>query len=366
MIYLKKRWSLYVLIGCLGWVSSASAEDPTGRQNRIASAATSASAPVKAATATSNKDGVCTKCHDENEIKPILSIYQTKHGVKADLRTPTCQSCHGESNSHLHGDVNQKGRAAPDILFGNKKSTSASYAPSETAAQNDACLSCHSSEAERMYWEGSAHQSRDVACVSCHEIHTAHNKTRERETQIEICFSCHKEQRAQSHRAFVHPVQSGKMGCSSCHNPHGSSGPKLLHQDTVNETCWTCHAEKRGPFLWEHAPVTDNCSNCHTPHGSNNTAMLTTRTPYICASCHIGGGHSTTSNRSGFDLGGDVVPNGQRVGAFPPAGGPALVTGGGALPGSTSAAPQMVGKACLNCHTQIHGSNHPSGARFVR
>lgn len=342
MAYLKKTWGLCVLIGCLGWASSALAEDAPGRQSRTASAATPASAPAKTATAAS-KDAVCTRCHDENEVKPVLSIYQTRHGVKADSRTPTCQSCHGESEKHLHGDANQKGRAAPDVLFGIKRGASGAYAPSDATAQNDACLSCHRREAERMYWDGSAHQSRDVACASCHEIHTAHNKARERERQTETCFSCHKEQRAQTYRASHLPIQEGKVVCSNCHNPHGSSGPKLLHKDTVNETCWTCHAEKRGPFLWEHAPVSDNCSNCHAPHGSNNTAMLTTRTPYLCASCHIGGGHSTTSNRSGYDLGSGVVAG-----------------------GATTAAPQMVGKACLNCHTQIHGSNHPSGARFAR
>ncbi|MEX8497584.1 MAG: hypothetical protein AB3X41_05410, partial [Leptothrix ochracea] len=42
-------------------------------------------------------DAVCTKCHDESEAKPLLSIYQTKHGVRADARTPSCQSCHGRS-----------------------------------------------------------------------------------------------------------------------------------------------------------------------------------------------------------------------------------------------------------------------------
>ncbi|MDP1633501.1 MAG: DmsE family decaheme c-type cytochrome, partial [Gallionellaceae bacterium] len=276
MIYLQKKWGLCLLIGCLGWVSPALAEDPPGRQNHPASPVAPAPASAKAVPAALSKDAACTKCHDENEIKPILSIYQTKHGVKADSRTPACRSCHGESEKHLHGDANQKGRPAPDILFGIKKSPSGSYAPSDTAAQNDTCLSCHRGEA-RMYWEGSAHQSRDVACVSCHEIHTAHSKARERETQTEICFSCHKEQRAQSYRASNHLLQSGKVVCSNCHNPHGSSGPKLLHKNTVNETCWTCHAEKRGPFLWEHAPVSDNCMNCHTPHGSNHASLLKTK-----------------------------------------------------------------------------------------
>ena len=34
------------------------------------------------------KDAVCTRCHDETDSAPILSIYQTKHGVRGDVRTP--------------------------------------------------------------------------------------------------------------------------------------------------------------------------------------------------------------------------------------------------------------------------------------
>ena len=80
-------------------------------------------------------------------------------------------------------------------------------------------------------------------------------------TQPEVCFACHKEQRAQTHRVSTHPIDAGKMACSDCHNPHGSTGPKLLVKNNVNETCYTCHAEKRGPFLWEHGPVIDDCTN---------------------------------------------------------------------------------------------------------
>ena len=53
--------------------------------------------PELAAGATKNalaqealkKDAVCTKCHDDSENAPILSLYQTKHGVRGDSRTPT-------------------------------------------------------------------------------------------------------------------------------------------------------------------------------------------------------------------------------------------------------------------------------------
>jgi DmsE family decaheme c-type cytochrome len=86
-------------------------------------------------------------------------------------------------------------------------------------------------------------------------------------TQTAVCATCHKAEQAQIHRFSRHPILEGKVTCSSCHNPHGSDGPSLLIKETENQTCTTCHAEKRGPFLWEHEPVVDGCTNCHTPHG---------------------------------------------------------------------------------------------------
>jgi len=281
-------------------------------------------------------DAKCTRCHDESEEYPVLAIGKTKHGVLADSRTPTCTSCHGNSETHINKPAGVKERPKPDRTFGKKSQTSA-------ADKNQACLTCHQGGA-RMNWAGSQHASGEVACTTCHQVHAQHDKVRVKATQPEVCYTCHKEQRAQANRASHHPINEGKVVCSNCHNPHGSIGPKLLHKATVNENCYTCHAEKRGPFLWEHPPASDNCTNCHTPHGSSHASLLKSRPPFLCTSCHIAGGHSTTGIRTGTDLGPLATP--------------------GAT--STTAAPQMVGKACLNCHSKVHGSNHPSGARFVR
>ncbi|WP_277869673.1 cytochrome c3 family protein, partial [Shewanella sp. 10N.286.52.C2] len=88
--------------------------------------------------------------------------------------------------------------------------------------------------------------------------------------------------------------------------------------------------EKRGPFLWEHAPVTESCVSCHNPHGSVNDNMLDSRAPQLCQQCHAPDGHASR-----------VVPE------------PGMDAFGG-------------GKSCLNCHNQIHGSNHPAGSLLQR
>ncbi|MDT3737054.1 MAG: DmsE family decaheme c-type cytochrome [Denitratisoma sp.] len=276
-------------------------------------------------------DAKCTRCHDETEAYPVLSIGKTKHGVKADGRTPTCTSCHGESKAHEENPQGLKDRPKVDRNF--KKGTT-----TPVEVQNEACMSCHQG-GKRMHWAGSQHASGDVACTSCHQMHTQHDKVRDKKTQGEVCYTCHKEQRAQSFRASHHPIKEGKVGCADCHNPHGSTGPKLLQKNTVVETCYTCHAEKRGPFLWEHPPASDNCLNCHTPHGSNHNSLLKTKPPYLCQQCHDFTHHPSTA------YSGRGLP----------------ISEGGVAP-----AQQQLLRACLNCHTQVHGTNHPSGARYTR
>lgn len=285
-------------------------------------------------------DAKCTKCHDETETKPLLSIYQTKHGVKADGRTPTCQSCHGDSEKHLQGDPNVKGRAAPDIVF--NKGT---FAPSDEKVRANACLTCHKGT-NRNNWDGGRHETEGLACNNCHQVHQPADKVLSKKTQPEVCYTCHKEQRADSHKISVHPIDAGKMTCSDCHNPHGSTGPKLMKKNTINETCWTCHAEKRGPFLWEHQPATEDCTNCHTPHGSNLTPLLKNRPPMLCDDCHDGPHNSQAPYGAG--MGGTQTTLADRTKT------------------ANNASSSAAGRACMNCHIMVHGSNSPAGAFLHR
>jgi DmsE family decaheme c-type cytochrome len=215
------------------------------------------------------------------------------------------------------------------------------------AERSAACLSCHRGE-KRTLWEGSQHQRNDVACTSCHSIHNAHDKVREKASQDDVCFTCHKEQRAETHKISTHPINADKLACSGCHNPHGSAGPKLLKKNTVVETCWTCHADKRGPFLFEHQPVVEDCTNCHTPHGSNISPMLKTRAPFMCQECHDG------SHASGTPVGANSAGI---------QGGLSRLNGAGTIQYPSK---NNVGNACMNCHSLVHGSNSPDGAYFQR
>jgi DmsE family decaheme c-type cytochrome len=275
-------------------------------------------------------DAKCTRCHDEGDDYPVLAIGKTRHGVKADARTPSCTSCHGESERHVNkGDAAE--RPKPDVLFiGANRS--------QPGAQNGQCLACHQTDAKRSHWAGSVHEQRDVACTNCHQIHTGHDNVRDKQTQPEVCFACHKEQRTQINKPSHHPIPEGKMACSDCHNPHGSVGPKLMKRDSVNDTCYTCHMEKRGPFVHVHEPVAEDCSNCHNPHGTTAENMLKARPPFLCHQCHTPHGGQVAQ----------LMGQGQTS---------ALLSG---TSSGKSGINYTMARGCLNCHTQVHGTNNPS------
>ncbi len=273
----------------------------------------------------------CLQCHVEGGDFPVFAIFKTKHGNRADKRTPfapghlQCEACHGPGKKHADNG------GGPDGI--NSFKSSSFLTPQQ---RNKYCLACHENGA-RIGWHGSVHDSNNVACSDCHKIHAAHDPVLAKATQPEVCYKCHKKERADFSKPSAHPVRFGTMTCTDCHAPHGSNTDALLVKPTVNQTCYTCHAEKRGPFLWEHAPVAEDCTLCHYPHGSVNQWRLKKNPPLLCQQCHSVAGHPSVARTSAS------LPGGA-------GGGQAFLLAG----------------SCLNCHSQIHGSNNPSGVKLMR
>jgi DmsE family decaheme c-type cytochrome len=267
-------------------------------------------------------DDTCTACH-EPEGK---SLGKSLHGKAQNPRTPSakpnqsCETCHGPGQEHAETGDKTKIRVFTAL------------APRESSA---ICLGCHDRGSHAM-WNGSMHDARNLSCVTCHSVHSPKSPAAQLKTAspIETCAVCHKTEVAKMQRSGHMPLREGKMDCSSCHNPHGSTNVRLLKVGNwVNETCVSCHTEKRGPFLWDHAPVREACNTCHDPHGSNNDRMLVAKLPMLCQRCHIGTRHPST------------IYDGVQL---------------------TARSNRLIGRSCVNCHAQVHGSNSPAGNALLR
>jgi DmsE family decaheme c-type cytochrome len=265
----------------------------------------------------------CATCH-----APLIAQFKkTLMGKISD--TPKgrgkfeCENCHGPGSAHVKAGG---GRGVGGILSFEADD------PRPVEDRNAICLTCHQ-RGERTYWEGSVHQTRGLACTNCHTVMKAvSHKYQLKTVRIkDTCFQCHKLQQAQIQYSSHMPIREDKITCTDCHNPHGSVTEKLIRQASVNENCYTCHAEKRGPFLFEHQPVRENCLNCHVPHGSNYENLLKVARPRLCNECH------TTVHSTGL-------------------------TGGFGRPNTV----YTLQNGCGNCHSNIHGSNHPNGFFFLR
>jgi DmsE family decaheme c-type cytochrome len=262
----------------------------------------------------------CATCHQGYE----ASITASKHGQAKDPRTPAaargCESCHGPGEAHASDPEKVKPRQFDRIA---------------AREVTDTCVTCHN-RGTHAQWKGSQHEARNVSCVNCHSVHAPQSARFQLKAvnQQQQCTTCHRDKVAKLDRSGHMPVREGKMECASCHNPHGSTNVRLLRAgNTVNESCASCHADKRGPFLFEHAGVNgDSCATCHDPHGSNNDRMLVAKLPFLCQRCHNHTRHPSTiyDNR--------VLQTSNR----------------------------LFSRSCVTCHSAIHGSNHPAGATFLR
>ena len=279
----------------------------------------------------------CKACHEDQ----FNRFEKTKHAKLPNLsewktKARGCESCHGPGKAHVeaNGDVTK-------II---------SFKRMDSKATSETCLACHAGKEAHNNFRRGEHWRNNVGCADCHTAHgPEHPKVAPgsitftgrasslrpsqaddsmlKQSEPQLCMSCHNETKAQFTKPFHHKVLEGTMKCSDCHNPHGGFEQKQTRLAVgADASCIRCHTNKQGPFVFEHAPLkVEGCSACHTPHGSANAKLLKrSSVRQLCLECHS----SITEQ-----LAGDVP----------------------SFHNQTSSGGKY--QNCTTCHSAIHGSN---------
>lgn len=275
----------------------------------------------------------CIQCH-EDEGRYYQATRHHRPFLKSEPK-PGCESCHGNGGLHVADPTANNIWNAKDL------------AAFDSRTKSTACLSCHRSNLRPVpNFFFSRHAESDVSCWDCHQelIHTTSppdwQKT-ERSSRLSVemkdrisnpfsrnknenCFRCHDDKRMEFVLQFHHPIERGKMYCVDCHNPHGDKPYRFVLTDSISNetdaTCFKCHSEQRGPFVWPHRAMENGCTACHKPHGSVNRKLLKFSGNMLCLQCHYETSFPTIGS----------IAHGPRLGKR---------------------------ARCIDCHLRPHGSN---------
>ncbi|MDP2166763.1 MAG: DmsE family decaheme c-type cytochrome [Thermodesulfovibrionales bacterium] len=250
--------------------------------------------------------------HHDDKVKRDFeaSTMGAQMSSKSGLPIVDCESCHGPGSLAVEGLTIEK--VEDDRKQG--KQTECDYKTFidlkelPSPAMSLICLKCHTANAtfNLHQWNASEHAVSDVSCSDCHRIHAGPDLiVRPRET-FDMCYKCHEKIRAEFALPSHHPVPEKEVTCTDCHNSHGGVAEGLLRKNDIKATCTQCHAEKEGPFVFEHADTMEDCMACHESHGTVNDNLLKQGEPFLCLQCHEGhfvramGGPSTIESKSAF------------------------------------------------------------------
>lgn len=318
----------------------------------------------------------CTDCHQSHYNVPAGTPATTEPSFAQDrsrMNATLVSYLQDEDMTSLAGSSNNLNAVAPQVCYqchGDMASMSEIAGPHQIcgpngfncttchdahgniveASRKDLCLQCHETGSPTMAWHSSTHELYGVACTDCHNphptaavprhpsaaytslMHTNVSQNVRRPMGVDepgACYKCHSNIFAQTRLPSHHPILEGKMTCSDCHDAHGQLEGNIKAEH-VNILCWKCHADKQGPFAYEHPPVTEDCGICHNPHGTVANNLLHQPTTFLCLRCHSG--HRDGAHGGGDRLDIDTIPQ-LRPGFY---------------------------TDCTTCHSQIHGSDLPS------
>lgn len=240
----------------------------------------------------------CMGCHDD----VLHTLQMTSHnpGIKGGVN---CVDCHINADAHIEDP-------SPENIETLKNLTS--------LKANKICAPCHQPHRDFDAYGYDPHQTSDVSCTSCHNIHGGKQKLL-LDNNAAFCTTCHMDTKADFMKRSNHPVKQNILNCLSCHKFAKQADNNMAYG--VTQACQSCHPQQSGPHMYEHEAALSysveggGCMECHEPHGSVNDKMLKQDTNQLCKSCHMVPGHELAHPLRNFNK-----------------------------------------LNCMECHSQIHGS----------
>jgi predicted CXXCH cytochrome family protein len=153
----------------------------------------------------------CAECHDNQATHYKLTAHSKTNNEKFRANQRGCEACHGGAKLHVEfyttaQKLMKEGKdAEAQAMYSDETKAKAAalrsfseLSPKEASA---VCLTCHKGtqgkSEERFNFRRSEHARHGVSCLDCHSSHSP--KRTEfllRETQPNMCYQCHADQKA--------------------------------------------------------------------------------------------------------------------------------------------------------------------------
>ena len=250
----------------------------------------------------------CISCHDFGPQSPVHAVMAGPHG---------CEDCHGPSASHTRSPT----QASPRVSFGPRWTNT-------VAAQDSQCLACHEENVAK-HWKDALHMVNNLACVSCHNIHTETDQVLEPHQQAQVCTVCHKSQKQGVHG--LQKMVKRNPACSTCHNPHDHESAKTEMLNNRSEGCRSCHNLVK---MADSVKVSDRAKSYH---------KIMVSTERTCIECHGGIAHAPANSVTSFA---PLPVSSKKITLFYPG----TTTAEWLVEGHPGSQPLRQGAGCQQCH----------------
>ncbi len=197
--------------------------------------------------------GDCFACHNAFPSSGADGVFPASLPEGID-----CQRCHGPGEAHI--SAAQAGRGTADIR---QAIINPKRLPSDR--QMEVCLQCH---LETTSFElpnallrvgQNAFSYRPGQPLGEHQLHFDHAPGTGHDDKFEIAGAAY---RLRKSACFI---KSGKISCTTCHNPHDiPRGDAAVHH--YDQACRACHADQlQSKIAAQQHPAGGDCAGCHMP-----------------------------------------------------------------------------------------------------